>query len=216
MTASGTRRAGSLRSRAGGFILAYLMFALALAGIVTVGLSQIRSRDLQAEVLAANVERIATAITTIRGQVIMCAATWPVGATVNVDSGGTVMTEFPVLSLNQDGTGGLVTRIDGLASDMQCPGRPSGVTKSVWQGNDGIFFPPAVPGFGDWRYSVVTSGGRVTQIYITLSSTSGERGNAALRRVKQRLLERSGSLATTVTLEASDSRIKVVLMDASS
>ena len=86
MTASGTRRAGSLRSRAGGFILAYLMFALALAGIVTVGLSQIRSRDLQAEVLAANVERIATAITTIRGQVIMCAATWPVGVSMPGDS----------------------------------------------------------------------------------------------------------------------------------
>lgn len=216
MTAGGTRRVPDSRSKADGFILGYLMFALALAGIVSVGLAQMRSRDVQAEVMAANVERIATAITTIRGQVIMCAATWPVGATVEVVGGGTVTTEFPVLSLNQDGTGGLVTRLDGLASDMQCPGRPSGVTKSVWQGSDGLFFPPAVQGFGDWRYSVVTSGGRVTQIYITLSSTSGERGDAALRRVKQRLLERSGSLASTVSLEASDSRIKVVLMDASS
>lgn len=212
MTASGTRRAPRSRSRAGGFILAYLMFALALAGIVTVGLSQIRSRDLQAEVLAANVERISTAITTIRGQVIMCAATWPVGGTVTLLDGTTLMTEFPVLSVDGAGTG-LLAKEDGLASDMQCPGRPSAV-KSVWQGSDGVFFPPAVPGFDDWRYSVVTSGGRVTQIYITLSSTSGERGNAALRRVKQRLLERSGSLGNTVTLENSDSTLKVVLMDA--
>jgi hypothetical protein len=214
MTASGTRRAGSLRSRARGFILAYLMFALVLAGIVTVGLSQIRSRDVQAEMLATNVERIATAITTIRGQVILCAATYAVGATVNVLGGGTVTTEFPVLSADGNGTG-LLAKENGLVSDMQCPGRP-GVNKSVWRGSDGVFFPPAVPGFGDWVYSVVsdTATGRVTQIYITLSSTSGERGNAVLRRVKQRMLERSGSLGTTVTLENSDGTIKVVLMSA--
>jgi hypothetical protein len=210
-----TRRvafAGGLR-RPHGFILAYLMFALAIAGVVTVGLAQIRSRDVQAEVLTANVDRIVAAVTLIRGQLILCAATYPVGAVVSVENSlQTVTTEFPVLS--GPNPGALQARLGGLASDMNCPGRP-GTSRNVWTGNDGVFFPPGAPGFAPWSYSVHTGGLplRVTKIEISLTSTSGEAGRAALRRVYLRLLERGGTLGSTVQLTNNDDKLTVVLLD---
>lgn len=202
-------------SRRRGFILAYLMFALALAGIVTVGLSQIRSRDVQAEVLAANVERILSTITLIRGQLILCAATYPVGAVVPVEGGGTVTTEFPVLS--GANASGMEARVGGLASDMQCPGRPASMPRNVWSGNDGVFFPPLPPGFAPWTYSVETGGNplRVERITVALNSTSGEAGRSVLRRVRLRLLERGGQIGSTVQLSANEDTLTVVLLDSS-
>lgn len=211
-----TRRvafAGGLR-RPHGFILAYLMFALAIAGVVTVGLAQIRSRDVQAEALTANVDRIVAAVTLIRGQLILCAATYPVGAVVSVEnSTQTVTTEFPVLS--GPGPGELQARVGGLASDMNCPGRPAGTSRNVWTGNDGVFFPPGAPGFAPWSYSVYTGGTplRVTKIEISLTSTSGEAGRAVLRRARLRLLERGGNLGSTVQLTNNDDTLTVVLLD---
>jgi hypothetical protein len=211
---------GKVNARPRGFILAYLMFALAIAGVVTVGLAQIRSRDVQAEVLTANVDRIVAAVTVIRGQLILCAATYPVGAVVPVVANdgtviGTVTTEFPVLA--GPNPGDLRARVNGLASDMNCPGRPAGTSRNVWAGNDGVFFPPGAPGFGPWSYSVHTDTGgaslRVTRIEISLSSTSGEAGRAVLRRVRLRLLERGGNLGSTVQLTNNDDTLTVVLLD---
>ena len=131
-----------------------------------------------------------------------------------VAGGGTVTTEFPVLSGSAPGT--LEARTGGLASDMQCPGRPASVPRNVWTGNDGVFFPPGAPGFAPWEYSVQTGGSplRVERITISLTSTSGEVGRSALRRVRLRLLERGGTLGSTVSLSASEDTLTVVLMDA--
>lgn len=191
--------------RARGFLMAYLLFALALAGVVTVGLSQMRNTDVQAQLVTANVERLMSAISTIRGQVIVCAATYPVGGSVTVPTVGTLVTEFPVLA---ESGGALVTG-SGDASAMQCPGAPSGM-RSMWSGRDGIFFPPPVTGFQPWQYTVTASGSplRITSITLSLTNAGGSDGMATLRRVLQR------SPGGTVSLNESTGVLTVELLAA--
>jgi hypothetical protein len=194
------------QSRLRGFILAYLMFALALAAISAMGVAQIRSRNVQAEAVAANVGRTLDAITAIRGQMQYCATAYPSGASVQVDGGptDTVTTEYPVLPGSAPGT---LRTGDGLASDMQCPGRPEGL-RSLWTGSDGVFFPPEIPGLGPWSYKVSASGSplRVTRITISLTNTDGEPGRSMLRRVQLRA-------AGVVELTDGGDTLTVVLLD---
>lgn len=168
-----------------GFVLAYLMFALALVGVVTVGLSQMRSIDIQSQQVAANVDRISSGINTIRGQVAVCVAGFATGGDVVVDgaaAGTTVRTEWPARLVD-----GNLSTAAGPAADMQCPGAPAD-TRAMWTGRDGVFLPNPGAAFGPWQYVLVTGGTplRVTAVTVTIANASGGSGLATLRRVVQR------------------------------
>ena len=166
-----------------GFVLAYLLFTLALAAIVTVGLSQIRSTDVQAQQVSLSVNRLVRSVEIIRGQVIHCAVAYPAGASVTVPTVGTITTQYPVLP---DGATGYKTGT-GDASTMQCPGAPDG-QNHLWSGRDTVFYPEPGSGFDPWQYTIVVSGPplTVTEIKLTLANASGGTGLAAMRRIVQR------------------------------
>lgn len=186
-----------------GFVVAYLLFALSLAGLVTVAISQLRNDDVQARKAAASVEGLVKAISIIEVKVKDgCRSEFVTGGTVTLDDGTTVNTNWPVF-----GTNGVYTTGSGNAADVVCPGTSVEV-ESLWSGRDGVFFPAHNPSdFQPWQYVIQGSNGALTRIELTLTNNSGAQGLAVMRRVAQRILN------GTVTLDEGQQKLKVLISE---
>lgn len=188
-----TFRASSQR----GFVLAYVLFSLALLSLVTVGVSRLRSANDQSEVIAQDVSRIDHDIDLLTLAVSVCATEAPLGATVD-----SVNTAYPVLP--DPSAPGALAFGAADATEMRCPGLPV-AAQPMWTGRDGVFYPTPPPGFGPWRYSIVKDCGRVESIAYTIEAQTPA-ALAALRRVVlrrpagQRILDSETGILTVQVL----------------
>lgn len=169
-----------LRRRARGFILAYVMYSLALLSVVTVAVSLMRSaNDLSAE-SATQVESVDRAVDTLTLAVLMCATEAPVGAAV-----AGVATAYPLLP----GAGAAPFAFGtGDAADLLCPGFDDPTLRPLWSGRDGLFLPQVPPGFGPWRYAIAPcpAAPQVATVQVSLAGAGAATATAVLTRVAQR------------------------------
>lgn len=118
--------------RRSGFILAYVLFALALLSIVIAGASQMAGNTATQKQIDADVERIVAGARLIRMQLLLCAAIYPLGANVTLAGGtGSIRTSYPVVSMS-----GVLQTGNGDASGLVCPGAPAG-SQGLWSGSLG-------------------------------------------------------------------------------
>ena len=179
-----------------GFILAYVMFSLAVLSIVVTGLSYLAYSGVIERQIASDVDRIVAGARLVRMQVLLCAATYPKGASVTLSGGtGSVSTSYPVLS----GQGGALRTGSGDAAGLMCPGAPA-AAQGLWSSNlgaSGAFYPQPPAGFGNWNYAIGDDG---LTVDLTINQTVGGASAAALRRAALQLASAASYSESSGTL----------------
>ena len=157
-----------------GFVLGYLLFALAVLSAVTLATSQMLGKQDTAKWLANAKDKIEDQANLVMTVLSSCAM-------LNVmESDTDIAASYP------EGAGVLV-------SDLVCPG----TSATIWDTALGSYMPSKVPGFSDWRYSKRSSGSTVS-ISFYLSSLD-DPGKVVLNGVKRRLGDSQASLSSTST-----------------
>jgi hypothetical protein len=145
-----------------GFVLGYLLFALAILAITTLGISQISGKQDSAKWIAAAKDKVVDQANVIITQLAAC-------ATLNeVDSVDDYGAAYPNGS-------------DALMSSLICPG----TSATLWDSAAGSFAPNRISGFGEWRYRKSVSGTSVT-IYFYITAQDAQ-GITVLSHAKRRL-----------------------------
>lgn len=171
---------GAHRARASqGFILAYVLFSLAVLSTVVTALSYLARSEHVHKQIESDVERIVGGARLLRMQTLLCAATYPLGAAAARVAGGTVVTSYPV---HVDATSTLRAG-SGDASALVCPGAPA-ATRALWPGASNVFYPAPPAGFGAWSYQVADDG---LTVDLSIQPSSSPSGAATLRRAALQL-----------------------------
>ena len=157
-----------------GFVLGYLLFALAVLSVVTMATSQMIGKQDTAKWIANAKDKIEDQANLIMTQLGSCAML------NSVESDTDIVASYPV------GAGVAV-------SSLACPG----TSATIWDTGAGLFMPPKVSGFSDWNYYKWSSGNSAT-IYFYLSSLDAN-GKVVLSGVKRRLGDSQASLSSTST-----------------
>lgn len=113
-----------------GFVVAYVMYALAVLVALSYGYAAFSRSQAEAKWMTDTKQNILDQITLIRQRLSMCGIQYPYGI-------GTA--KYPA------------TPASGKVADLDCPGDPS-ANKNLWSGRDAIFLPPPPAGFAEWRY----------------------------------------------------------------
>ena len=155
------------RRRSRGFILGYILMALILLGVVTVGLSRLRDEQTDAEQVERARQTLSDNLGAIRSQVMLCAAA------NSTDTAGLVAA-MPLSADAEDGD---------LLVDVACPALGGDGVK-LFDGTNAVFVPDPPPGFEPWRYVNQLSGGGSGDIFA-YTSTSDATGVAAVNRLSK-------------------------------
>lgn len=177
-----------------GFILAYVMYALALLSVVTMATALMRNANDLSGQTAEQVEQVDSAIDTLTMAVLLCATEAPVGTTV-----GNVTTAFPLLPGAAPAPFATGT---GNADTLLCPGHADASRRPMWTGRDGLFFPRPPVGFAPWQYAIAIGcvPERVTAVRVLLQGAGASTAPAVLRRVAARAPDQRAFDADTNTL----------------
>ena len=148
--------------RARGFVLAYVLFAIALISLSIAALSRANTASDAGRKQAEVRDDLVQQAELIRAKLIACSLNYPAG-----DNGLGFRLAFPARPTS------------GEVPDLQCPGAPIGQT-SLWLGNDGIYAPKRLVGLSTWQYAHDATSMRIS-ISITSSTpylTAGMNGAA--------------------------------------
>ena len=169
------------RRRSRGFILGYILMALILLGVVTVGLSRLKDEQSGAEWIDRAQSTLRDNLQVIRSQVMLCAAT-------SSSEAAGLVAAMPTSADAEDGD---------LLADVACPAF-SGVSPKLFDGTNTVFTPRPPPGFAEWRYVNDLAG---TGNIFAYTSTSDPNGVAAANRLSKSIsadqLEVSDQSGTT-------------------
>jgi len=168
------------RARSRGFAIGYIIFALAMIGVLSMAASGTAGQHQRFRTIEDNTEQLAGQIQQIRNALNICVTVYPLG-----DNGTGHHPKYPA--------GATATPVSGL----DCPGDPNTV-KNIFQAQNGGFLDPLPYGFGAWQYLNVAAG-----ISITITSNGDDDRNIALSRVASRFANASvsGNTLTVVILQ---------------
>lgn len=158
-----------------GFILAYVMLAVALLTLTMAALSYMNRGMASKTYMDKTKTKVAGQMDTIRSRILLCALTHP-----NGDNGTTFNISFP---------GGTAKPL----KDLTCPGAP-GPNQSIWTGSGGTFLPTPVSGFGSgWLYTNDATGVR-----LILQSQGGALDNNVLTTIAEKYTTSEATYAAGV------------------
>jgi len=169
-----------------GFILGYIMLALALLGLVTALLSRLQDQQAVAQWVERAQATLRDNIQVIHSQIMYCAAS-------NMTEEAGLVAAMPPSS--DPTVGDLLT--DVLCFPSGGPGNP------LFDGTNTVFAPRPPQGFSDWRYVNSLPTAPNGEIYV-YTSTSDPNGIAAANRLRlaipgDRLQVTNSSGVSTVT-----------------
>lgn len=172
------------RSVAAGFILGYVLFALAVLAVTTYATTQLIGKQDNAKWLATIKDKIEDQAVVVMTQLSAC-------ATLNeVDSVEDYGASYP------DGAGVNV-------SSLICPG----TSATIWDSGAGSYAPPRLSGFSEWKYFKAVSGSSVTVNFYLIADDA--QGKLALTSVRRRL--GSGQVSLSQTNSLSDTMVVNIL-----
>lgn len=168
-----------------GFVLGYLLFALALLSMLIAASGKLIGTQDNAKWIAMAKDKLEDQANLIMTQITTCAML------------NTVASETEIAASYPNG-------VNVTVSSLICPG----TSATIWDGSSGAFMPPVVSGFSDWRYFKFSSGTSATIYFYT---TAGDGiGSKVLRRVADRL----GTSQTSLTQTSfPNDTLRVVVMD---
>jgi len=161
-------------SRTQGFILGYILFALAVLAVTTIATSQMMGKQDAAKWIASSKDKVEDQANVIMTQLAAC-------ATLNeVDSVDDYGAAYP-------------TGTHALVSALICPG----TSATVWDSGAGSYAPQKISGFSDWRYTKTVAGSSITvYFYVTAQDANGK---VVLSHARRRLGEGQVNLSQTTT-----------------
>lgn len=157
-----------------GFILGYLLFALAILSLVVISTGQMLSKQDNAKWIASAKDRLEDQGNLIFSQLSLCAVL------------NTSETDTGMAQLYPSGA-------DVNVSDLVCPS----TLANIWDGSSGGYAPPVVSGFSQWKYfSSVGAASPTVYFYVTAGDAHGK---VVLNGVLKRLGASQATLSQTVS-----------------
>ncbi|HEY1057509.1 MAG TPA: hypothetical protein VGE55_02125 [Limnobacter sp.] len=158
-----------------GFIASYILYGIALMGIVGLAYGKIYFTNEQAKIIQDTVEELNAQVEVIRGKVLLCGAIYPDGDHGQFNARHAYPAP-PNAQANRD-----------ALNNVTCPGSPGGALH-LGQLSDGVPLPQVTQEFNPWIYEHTDAAG------IRLILSPKVAGGGA--QVRQRLLRQLGSLAS--------------------
>lgn len=161
------------RSAQKGFILAYVLYGIALIALVSAAYAQMRNTDEQSQYIEETVNMLVAQVEVLKSKIFLCGAIYPDG-----DHGlfpARRPYPAPATSGNRD-----------LVSAVVCPGAPAGAN-GLADMSDGQVIPVPPPDFKPWEYQHTESGGIVLHLVPRQAGGAGQ--------VRARLLRQLGASA---------------------
>ena len=162
----------------GGFILAYVLFAISLISISMAVLARSNSTSDSGRKQAEVRDDLVQQAELIRAKLIACSVNYPAG-----NNGTGLRATYPATPVNSE------------VADLVCPGAPAGAT-ALWSGLDGIYSPKVLTGFSTWKFSNDTTSMRIV---ITINSSTPSL-QAGLRSAALKLGEQANTTANSVLI----------------
>jgi hypothetical protein len=148
-------------SRARGFIMGYVLFALLLLGIIAAVVGRMNSEQQNAEWIDRAQSTLRGNLQVIRSQILLCAVA------ANTEDAG-LLAALPVSANGETGI---------TLDSVTC----AGSSTKLFDGTNTVFLPRPPPGFTEWRYVNLFTDDSKRPIYVYTSTTSPQATTAARR-----------------------------------
>lgn len=167
-----------------GFILAYVLYGIALIALVSAAYAQMRNTDDQSQNIEETVNTLIAQVEVLKTKIFLCGAIYPDG-----DHGQFPARRAypaPATSANRD-----------VITSVVCPGAPAGAN-SLANMSDGQAIPVPPPDFKPWEYQHTETAGVLLHLMPRLAGGASQVRTRLLRQLGTSAAESGDDIAILV------------------